>query len=304
MFWFSPDEGAILNQEILRSIGAMPKAFLIVILSCFLWIGCSSQQSGVTPPSESSKQEQNEDHLESKEDDDSEDGDSGEDEAGDDDFDDDFDDEFEDEFGGAEAPEVFDPLSGYNRFMTDVNDKFYIYVFDPVTKTYRFVIPSPVRSGIGCFFDNLLFPVRFVNNLLQTKFENAGEEFLRFGINTTLGVLGVWDPAKDLFGLEAHPEDFGQTLGHYGVGSGFHVVLPLLGPSNVRDIVSIIPDSVMDPLTYVEPGSAAMGATVFRKVNDYSLEPLGYQDLTKEALDLYPFLRDAYEQNRNKKIKE
>ena len=162
-----------------------------------------------------------------------------------------FDDEFEDEFGAAEK-EVFDPLSGYNRVMTDFNDSLYVWVLDPVARGYRWVLPYAARRGVKNFFHNLLFPLRFVNNALQLKIKNAGEEFLRFSINSTIGILGFWDPAKEWFDLEAHEEDFGQTLGYYGVGGGFHVVLPFLGPSNVRDMFSLYPDMQMDPVNYVE----------------------------------------------------
>ncbi|MDP7622381.1 MAG: VacJ family lipoprotein, partial [SAR324 cluster bacterium] len=155
-------------------------------------------------------------------------------------------DEFEEEFGSS-GEEVFDPLSGYNGVMTEFNDGFYVYFVDPVARGYRWVLPYAARSGVKNFFHNLLFPLRFVNNALQLKIKNAGEEFLRFSINSTIGILGFWDPAKDLFGLEAHEEDFGQTLGYYGVGGGFHVVLPFLGPSNLRDMFSLYPDMQMDP---------------------------------------------------------
>ena len=113
-----------------------------------------------------------------------------------------FDAEFEDEFGDAEK-EVFDPLSGYNIVMTNFNDGFYIFVLDPVARGYRWVLPYTVRRGVKSFFHNLLFPLRFVNNALQLKVKNAGEEFLRFSINSTIGILGFWDPAKEWFGLEA-----------------------------------------------------------------------------------------------------
>ena len=162
-----------------------------------------------------------------------------------------FDDEFEDEFAASEE-EVFDPLSGYNSVMTEFNDGFYIFVLDPVARGYRWVLPEVARRGVKNFFHNLLFPLRFGNNALQLKAKNAGEEFLRFSINSTVGIFGFWDPAKEWFGLEAHEEDFGQTLGYYGVGGGFHVVLPFLGPSNLRDMFSLYPEIQMDPLNNVE----------------------------------------------------
>ena len=232
-----------------------------------------------------------------------------------------FDDEFEDEFGAAEK-EVFDPLSGYNRVMTDFNDSLYVWVLDPVARGYRWVLPYAARRGVKNFFHNLFFPLRFVNNALQLKIKNTGEEFLRFSINSTIGILGLWDPAKEWFDLEAHEEDFGQTLGYYGVGGGFHVVLPFLGPSNVRDMFSLYPDMQMDPVNYVEnrpynfPKQEGeyqgvskqtlqeVDLTLLKIINRESLRIGQYANLKKDAIELYPFLRDVYEQNRAKLIKE
>ena len=232
-----------------------------------------------------------------------------------------FDDEFEDEFAASEE-EVFDPLSGYNSVMTEFNDGFYIFVLDPVARGYRWVLPEVARRGVKNFFHNLLFPLRFVNNALQLKAKNAGEEFLRFSINSTVGIFGFWDPAKEWFGLEAHEEDFGQTLGYYGVGGGFHVVLPFLGPSNLLDMFSLYPEIQMDPLNYVEnrpynfpqPEGENMGLsrktiqqyelTLLKTINRESLRIGQYENLKKDAIELYPFLRDVYEQNRAKLIRE
>jgi phospholipid-binding lipoprotein MlaA len=232
-----------------------------------------------------------------------------------------FDDEFENEFAVSEQ-EIFDPLSGYNRVMTGFNDSFYIFVLDPVARGYRWVLPGMARRGVKNFFHNLLFPLRFVNNALQLKATNAGEEFLRFSINSTIGILGFWDPAKEWFGLEAHEEDFGQTLGYYGVGGGFHVVLPLLGPSNLRDMFSLYPDLQMDPVNYVENRPynfpkkegeylgvsrqtlQAINLKLLKTVNTESLRVGQYENLKKDAIELYPFLRDVYEQNRAKLIRE
>jgi phospholipid-binding lipoprotein MlaA len=193
---------------------------------------------------------------------------------------------------------------------------------DPVARGYQWVLPYAARRGVKNFFHNLLFPLRFVNNALQLKIKNAGEEFLRFSINSTIGILGFWDPAKEWFDLEAHEEDFGQTLGYYGVGGGFHVVLPFLGPSNVRDMFSLYPDMQMDPVNYVEnrpynfPKQEGeyqgvskqtlqeVDLTLLKIINRESLRIGQYANLKKDAIELYPFLRDVYEQNRAKLIKE
>ena len=227
---------------------------------------------------------------------------------------DEVEDEFDDEFAENETEEIFDPLSGYNRVMTKFNDFVFINAINPIAKGYAYVTPEPVRVGISNAFDNLMFPVRFVNNVLQLKFANATEELGRFVVNSTFGIAGLMDPAKTEFGWEAHDEDFGQTLGHYGVGSGFHIVLPLLGPSNLRDVVSMVPNGYIDPLSYTgasdikykipHNGLEAMGYAAFKNLNTVSLKLGQYENLKKDALDLYPFLRDIYEQKRNKEIEE
>ena len=229
-------------------------------------------------------------------------------------------DELENEFASDETTEVFDPFSGYNRAMTGINDKLYFYVLKPVAKGYRWIMPNFARRGINNFFKNLYYPVRFVNNVLQLKIKNAGEETLRFAANSTIGVLGLWDPAKVWFGLEAHPEDLGQTLGYWGVGSGPHIVLPVLGPSNLRDTLALAPGWIyldpvnnlfmvddwvdLDSIEDVEQAEVKAGILVFEEVNYTSLHIGEYENLKKDAVDFYPFMRDVYEQNRQKQIEE
>lgn len=225
----------------------------------------------------------------------------------------DFTQEFDSEFE-AKKVEIFDPLSGYNRLMTNFNDKVYINVLNPVAEGYAYIVPKTARTGINNFFDNLMFPVRFINNLLQLKFQNSAEELGRFLVNTIWGLGGFMDPASQELGLKAHKEDFGQTLGYYGVGDGFHIVLPLLGPSNLRDIVGMTADSYVSalspsgnnelhykiPNTYLEQA----GIKTVDVINESSLKLGQYESLKKDALDLYPFLRDIYTQNRKKQIEE
>lgn len=224
-------------------------------------------------------------------------------------------DEFEDEFAEAEAPTVADPFSGYNRAMTTFNDKFFDVVLEPVASGYNLVVPEGGRTGIRRFFKNLFFPLRFVNNFLQLKYNRAAIETARFVVNSTVGLLGFFDPAKAWLNLEAHPEDFGQTLGFYGVGPGFHLVLPFLGPSNLRDAIGLIPDTYAVPITYIpemqlfgasesEGIFIAGGIESYRRLNDASLSLEEYKSLRRDALDLYTFLRDAYERNRQVQIEE
>ena len=222
-------------------------------------------------------------------------------------------DEFLDEFEDEMAIETkSDPFSGYNRMMTSFNDGVYEYVLSPTAKGYRFIVHKEIRTSVGNFFHNILFPVRFVNNLLQGKLKNTAEETGRFLINSTVGILGLFDPAKSYFDLEPHNEDFGQTLGFYGVGGGPHIVLPLFGPSNLRDTISMYPNALLSPIQYHDDRSYNLVNSYtqtillksYERINTVSLNPDQYDKLKKDAIDLYPFLRDVYEQFREKAIKE
>lgn len=216
----------------------------------------------------------------------------------------DFGSDFEDEFENFTVEQIFDPLSCYNRFMTQANDKFYLFLLKPLAKGYSWIVPESGRLAVNRFFNNVLFPVRLVNNFLQFKFKRSGIEIARFGINSTIGILGFADPANRWLKLDAYPEDFGQTLGHYGVKSYFHIVLPLLGPSNVRDVIGMVPDYFLNPVHYLECQEAIYGIRSFDKMNYTSLHIDDYESLKKDAVDLYILLRDIYEQNRKAKIKE
>ena len=228
-------------------------------------------------------------------------------------IDDDIEKDFDSEFS-SKKEDIFDPLSGYNRLMTTFNDQVMTNVLTPISKGYAFVTPETMRIGINNFFENIMFPVRFSNNLLQLKFKNANEELGRFLINTLWGLGGFMDLATDELNMKAHKEDFGQTLGFYGVGDGFHIVLPFLGPSNLRDSIGIVTDSYVSPLStsgdayaeYKIPNNfiEQISINTFDSVNKTSLTPGQYESLKKDALDLYPFLRDIYTQARKKQIEE
>ncbi|MFW6081903.1 MAG: VacJ family lipoprotein [Desulfosalsimonas sp.] len=217
----------------------------------------------------------------------------------------DFDEFDEFETGTGEGGEkVYDPLSGYNRFMTRVNDRLYFWLLKPAATGYAKVAPKVVRKSVNRFFKNLGYPVRFVNNVLQLKIRRAGVETARFLVNSTVGIAGLADPAGKWMDLQAYPEDFGQTLGVYGVGGGFHLVLPVLGPSNLRDSLASIPDGFLEPLYYVEPWELSVALDVYDRINYTSLHLGEYESYKKDAVDWYIFLRDIYESNRKRKIKE
>ena len=208
---------------------------------------------------------------------------------------------FDEEFAKRE---VFDPLSGYNRVMTSFNDVFYSYILTPVASGYDYVMPDPIQGAFSNFFYNILYPMRLVNNLLQGKFENSWDETKRFLINSTVGFGGLNDMAGKYYGISRHDEDFGQTLGYWGVPAGPHIVWPILGQSNLRDTFGMVGDYFTNPISYIEDGTVRNSVNGFRIFNDYSRDPKFYEKMTKDAVDLYPFLRDAYEQNREKLIKE
>lgn len=222
-------------------------------------------------------------------------------------------DDFDAEFDNR-TKEVFDPLSGYNRLVTTFNDKVFVNVLIPVADGYAYAIPQTVRTGIENFFENIRFPIRFVNNLLQLKFENASEELGRFLINTLWGLGGFMDLATSELNMKAHKEDFGQTLGFYGVGEGFHIVLPFFGPSNLRDTIGLTTDGIISPVNsvghnvfnYKAPNTIieTAGIKTFDVVNYTSFNPHQYETIKKDALDLYPFLRDIYTQARKRQIQE
>ena len=213
-----------------------------------------------------------------------------------------------DEFGDFEdegQSEVYDPLSGYNRAMFGFNDWFFLNVWNPIAKGYRWVLPEPVRVSVDRFFTNLVTPARLVNSLLQGKLSKAGMETGRFVVNTTIGIGGLFDPADSYLGWRApSPEDFGQTLATYGVGAGFPIVLPFLGPSNLRDGLGRIPDGYLNPVIYFVDSPEDVAVWVTDELNYTSLHVGEYESLKADALDPYTLFRDAYHQNRLEKIEE
>jgi phospholipid-binding lipoprotein MlaA len=212
--------------------------------------------------------------------------------------------EFAGEFDLSGEKNVSDPLIGYNRIMYRINDKIYFWGLRPLAKGYAKVAPEPVRLAIGRCFRNLGFPGRLVNSLLQGKFRRSGVECARFGVNTTVGLLGFFDPAGSCLKLRASREDCGQTLGRYGIGGGWPLVLPLMGPANMRDTLGRVGDFFLNPLSYVEPQGLSTSVNALERVNQISLHLGRYEKLTAGALDPYSLLRDAYKQNRDRDIQE
>ena len=212
----------------------------------------------------------------------------------------DEDDPFDDEdWLDDELSTVADPLEPVNRFFFHFNDKLYFWILKPTATGYAFIFPKGLRISVRNVFANLLAPARVINNILQGKVPESGVELGRFAINSTLGILGLFDVAKDTYNMEASEEDLGQTLGFYGSGPGFYINWPVLGPSNVRDSIGRFGDAFVDPLNYLA-GNFYVRAGIWtgEKVNYTSLT-LGDYELFKEtALDPYAAVRDAYQQFR------
>jgi len=216
-----------------------------------------------------------------------------------------FDDEF-DNVSDEEGQIVADPLEGFNRAMFVVNDRLYFWFFRPVARGYSKVVPEPGRVAVRRFFANVFMPIRFANNVFQLKFKYAGIELERFVINSTIGVAGFMDPAKEHWNLVMHDEDFGQTLGFYGFGPGVYINLPIFGPSNIRDTVGRVADIFLSPTAYILPNDReiVVGINAFEKLNEVSLDIGLYEDIKRDALDPYIFIRNAYQQHRESLIKK
>ena len=215
------------------------------------------------------------------------------------------DDLFEDDlYEDADEYRIADPIYPFNKAMFYLNDKLYFWVLKPVGKGWRAVVPDMARSGIKNFFTNLTMPVRLVNALLQAKTYKAEAEIGRFLVNTTVGVLGFGNPAEKYDELDTDPEDFGQTLGKYGLGHGFYIVWPFLGPSSLRDSFGLAGDRFLDPVTYVDPWEAATGARVTERVNEVSFRIGDYEAFKEAVLVPYEAMRNAYVQRREKSLKQ
>ena len=213
----------------------------------------------------------------------------------------DFDDIPEGEMAGDFIRDPFEPI---NRGFFYFNDKLYFWVLKPVATGYKKVTPDQFRVCVRNFFSNLTMPIRAANCLLQGKFVGFGTELLRFLVNSTAGMLGLMDPAQTALKLEKQDEDFGQTLGVYGLGPGFYINWPFLGPSSVRGTIGFAGNYYLDPVAWV---SVDFGEWVVIRggelVNTTSLSLGEYEALKKAALDPYVAMRDAYYQYRQNKIK-
>ena len=210
-------------------------------------------------------------------------------------------------FAAAAPGEDFDedPWEGFNEkmfsFNRDVVDRF---VLRPIATGWDFVFPDPVQRGVHNFFDNLSVVRRVVNNTLQLKLTGAATELTRFTINSTIGLVGFFDVAKDAFGIEQRDEDTGQTFGVWGMGPGPYLVLPFLPPLTVRDGVGYAFDAAMTPYTYFIPWWGSVAGTATNTVNERSLNLDRFERVAESTVDLYGAVRNGYLQRRAAAIKQ
>lgn len=208
---------------------------------------------------------------------------------------------------GSAAGEDFeqDPFESFNEkmfwFNREVLDR---YILKPVATAWDFVLPDPVQKGIHNAIDNLAVVRRVVNNALQLKFMGSAKEVARFGINSTIGVVGFFDIAKEGFGIEQSDEDTGQTFGVWGMGPGPYLVLPFLPPLTIRDGIGYIFDTAMTPYIYFAPWFATFGGTATNIVNERSLNLDRYERVAESTVDLYSAVRNAYLQRRAAAIRQ
>ena len=199
----------------------------------------------------------------------------------------------------------YDPLEPFNEkmfwFNREVLDRF---VLKPAATAWDFVLPNQVQKGIHNVFDNLAVVRRVVNNALQLKFTGAAKEAARFTINSTIGIAGFFDVAKEGFGIEQNDTDAGITLGVWGIGPGPFLVLPFLPPLTVRDGIGFAVDVAMTPYIYFIPWYASIGGTSTNMVNERSLNLGTFERVAESTVDLYGAVRNAYLQRRAAKIQE
>jgi len=195
-----------------------------------------------------------------------------------------------------------DPIESFNRQVFEFNDVVDRAILKPVAQAYQYVLPEPVRDCISNIFSNFREPSNAVNNLLQGKPVDAVSDTCRFVVNTTVGLAGCFDPARAM-GLEKHSEDFGQTLGRWGIGAGPYLVVPVLGPSTLRDAIGVYgAEPYLDPNFYID-NIRVRNAIIGTRVIDQRAQLLQTDDLISgAALDKYRFIRDGYLQRRRNQV--
>ena len=201
--------------------------------------------------------------------------------------------------------EEYDPWESFNEKMFAFNYRVDKYVLKPIAKGYNFIMPDELQRMVDRGFTNINWVPRFVNNVLQGKWSGAGRELARFLINSTIGIGGLWDMAKQEWGIEPSKEDFGQTLGFYGVPPGPFLVLPFMAPSTVRDSIGTAVDGAMDPLSYYIPFIwDRLLMRIGNLINERSLNLDLFEGVEESTVDLYTSVRNGYLQRRARQIRE
>ena len=201
--------------------------------------------------------------------------------------------------------EEYDPWEPFNEKMFSFNRNLDRFVLKPAARAYMVVMPEPWQVLISNGFDNINFVPRFINSLLQGKWGGAGRELGRFLINSTAGIGGLFDPARDFWGIAKSREDFGQTLGTWGSGPGPYLILPFMEPLTVRDGIGKAVDGLMDPLSYLLPLIwTRAGMKAGETLNDRALNYDLFQGFEESVIDMYSAVRHGYLQRRQQLIKE
>jgi phospholipid-binding lipoprotein MlaA len=198
---------------------------------------------------------------------------------------------------------IKDPLQPMNRAFFHFNDKLYFWVLKPAGNGYSKVVPRPARRCVSRFFANVKYPVHLVNNLLQGKFKAAGIETSRFVVNSTVGIGGLFDPAQR-WKLQAHPADFDQTLGFYGVRPWIYFDWPVFGPSSARGTAGLAADGMLSPWLYVGGAGVSLAVPAYREVNGASLHFGEYESFNQATLDPYVAMRSAYYESRSEAVQK
>jgi len=204
----------------------------------------------------------------------------------------------------ADEDDANDPIEPANRYFFELNRFLDTIALRPVATWYRGVVPGVGRNAVRNFLDNLKSPVILANDLLQGEWDRAGVTVERFGINSTVGVLGLFDPAED-WGLQQHSEDFGQTLGVYGVNEGPYLYLPILGPAPPRDLVGFGVDQFFDPLTYIywnKPKTVPVTRFVVNGIDQRARSINALDQIERTSVDYYVTIRSLYRQSRRNEI--
>jgi phospholipid-binding lipoprotein MlaA len=201
-------------------------------------------------------------------------------------------------FDGAVDPAERDDLEGSNRLIFSFNEGFYGYIADPVTRGFEWLVPEPGRRAIHRFFLNLESPVLFVNDVLQLAPLDATKTLTRFTLNSTVGVVGLFDVATPL-GVEGHDTDFGETLAVYGTPAGSYVVIPILGPSTARDTFGEIVDAFLHPAVWFASPAQQVVLRTSGGISAYDVERERLEALRSTSVDFYAAIRSAYLMDRD-----